>query len=140
MADRRRTSRIPVHAVLEYRATGMGGYGRCEVLNASTMSLEVRLDTPLARDTVVAVVVRASGSPRPAGRAVGRVRRRERRDDGWFHVITAPDGRPWSPMFLYHVLCSSFESSPWPASGTAGSAAVGRPAGRELQVQGGPSP
>lgn len=110
--DRRRTTRIPVDAVVEYRATGMDCYGLCPVSNVSTLALEVGLNEALPNDTVVTILVRPEGSSQPAYRAVGEVRRREHRNGRWMHVISPPSRRPWSAMFIYNVLCSTFEGSP----------------------------
>jgi hypothetical protein len=110
--DRRRTSRIPVDAVLEYRATGMEYYRLGQVSNVSTLSIEIRIDEPLAEDTVVTVLVRPEGAEQSIYRAVGEVKRKWRRDGAWVHVIAPSTRRPWSPMFIYNVLCSTFEVGP----------------------------
>ncbi|MGA8261623.1 MAG: hypothetical protein WB783_15535 [Arenicellales bacterium] len=110
--DRRRTSRIPVDAVLEYRATGMDYFRLGRVANVSTLSLEMRMDEPLEDDTVVTILVRPEGSAQNAYRAVGEVKRKWRRNGAWVHVISPSSRSPWSPMFIYNVLCSTFEAGP----------------------------
>ena len=112
--ERRRTARIPVDAVLLYRAVGMGDYEICHVLNVNTLSLEILLDQVLPEGTVVTIAVRPEGSSQQYYRVAGEVKRREQRDAGWMHVITAPSERPWSPMFIYDVMCSTFDPAPNP--------------------------
>ena len=112
--ERRRTARIPVDAVLLYRAVGMDDYELCHVLNVSTLSLEILLDQALAEGTVVTIAVRPEGSLKQYYRVVGEVKRQEQLDVGWMHVITAPSERPWSPMFIYDVVCSTFDPVPNP--------------------------
>ena len=112
--ERRRTTRIPVDAVLLYRAVGMDDYEICHVLNVSTLALEILLDQALPEGTVVAIAVRPEGSSQRYYRVVGEVKRLEQRDVGWMHVITAPSERPWSPMFIYDVVCSTFDPAPSP--------------------------
>lgn len=112
--ERRRTVRIPVDAVLLYRAVGMDDYEICHVLNVSTLSLEILLDQALAEGTVVTIAVRPEGSSQQYYRVVGEVKRREQRDVGYMHVITAPSEQSWSPMFIYDVVCSTFDPAPNP--------------------------
>ena len=110
--ERRRTVRIPVDAVLLYRAVGMDDFELCHVLNVSTLSLEILLDRALPETTVVTIAVRPEGSSKQYYRVVGEVKRVTQREGGWLHVITASTERPWSPMFIYDVVCSTFDPAP----------------------------
>ena len=73
--ERRRTARIPVDAVLLYRAVGMEDYEICHVLNVSTLSLEILLDQALGEGTVVTIAVRPEGSSQQYYRVMGEVKR-----------------------------------------------------------------
>lgn len=110
--ERRRTARIPVDAVLLYRAVGMDNFEVCHVLNVSTLSLEILLDQVLPEAAVVTIAVRPEGSTRQYYRVVGEVRRVQQLEGGWMHVITASTEKPWSPMFIYDVVCSTFDPAP----------------------------
>lgn len=110
--ERRRTARIPVDAVLLYRAVGMDDFELCHVLNVSTLSLEILLDRALPESTVVTIAVRPEGASQQYYRVVGEVKRAQQREGGWMHVITASTERPWSPMFIYDVVCSTFDPAP----------------------------
>ena len=112
--ERRRTPRIPVDAVLLYRAVGMDDFEICHVLNVSTLALEILLDQDLGEGTLVTIAVRPEGSSQQYYRVMGEVKRQEQRDIGWMHVITAPIEQPWSPMFIYDVVCSTFDPAPNP--------------------------
>ena len=110
--ERRRTARIPVDAVLLYRAVGMDDFELCHVLNVSTLSLEILLDRALPEGTVVTIAVRPEGTSQQYYRVVGVVKRLQQREGGWMHVITASTTKPWSPMFIYDVVCSTFDPAP----------------------------
>jgi hypothetical protein len=90
----------------------MDSYKVCHVVNASTMSVEIILDHILARDDVVIFAVRPEGTAQQYYRVVGEVKRRARSGAGWMHVITAQSEESWSPMFIYDVLCSTFDRQP----------------------------
>lgn len=110
--DRRRTVRVPVDSVLLYRTMGTDNYRVCHVVNVSTKSAEIVLDHILARGDIVIIAVRPEGTRRQYYRVVGEVKRRARHDTGWMHIITAPSGESWDPMFIYDVLCSTFDHQP----------------------------
>ena len=110
--ERRRTARIPVDAVLLYRAVGMDDFELCHVLNVSTLSLEILLDQQLPEATVVTIAVRPEGSSKQYYRVVGEVKRVRQLEGGWMHVITSSSEKPWSPMFIYDVVCSTFDPAP----------------------------
>lgn len=110
MHDRRRVSRIPVDTVLYYRAEGMDKYEMGDVTSVSVMSLELLTDSPLSDGSVVTVAVRSNGSPQNST-VIGAVIRRERLGEQWLHIIKAPGARPWSPLFLCRVICSTFNLS-----------------------------
>ena len=110
--ERRRTARIPVDAVLLYRAVGMDNFKLCHVLNVSTLSLEILLDRALPETTIVTIAVRPEGTSRQYYRVVGRVTRVQQQAGVWMPVITAPTAKPWPPMFIYDVLCSTFNPAP----------------------------
>lgn len=102
---------MPAAAKLLHRAVGMNNYALCEVLNVSTLSLEILLDRPLPPGTVVTVLAPPEGPARKYQRVVGRVERREERDGRWMHVVKAPSRRPWSPMFLFNVIYQTLAGS-----------------------------
>lgn len=120
--DCRRTARIPVDAVLLYRAGEAREFKLCHVLNVSTLSMEMLLDQPLPRGTVVTTVVFSEGSSKHHYYVVGQVLRVQQcswqqrlfheGEGGWVHVIAAAAERPWSPMFIYDVICSTYYPAP----------------------------
>ena len=108
--DLRRVARIPVDTVLYYRAEGMHRYGMCDVTSVSAMSLELLTESPLEDGAVVTVAVRPNWSPENCT-VVGTVIRPEKLDGRWLHVVKAPSARPWPPLFICRVLCSTFNPS-----------------------------
>ena len=102
--DRRQTARIPTGAKLLHRAVGMSDYALCDVRNITTSGIELLLDRPWDRGTVMTVLVRPEGASHKYYRVVGAVDRREPVGSRWLHVIKASSKRPWSPMFIYDVM------------------------------------
>lgn len=105
LTDRRRTARIPTGARLLHRAVGMRDYEVCELALASTSAVELLLPRPLATGTVLTILIRPEGTSGRPYRLVGRVDRRGPRGARWLHVVKAPAARPWSPMYIYDVMC-----------------------------------
>ena len=100
---------IPVDAVLALATPSMSDYTQCPVLNISTHALDVLLDQPLPVDTRVCFAVRPEGNGQRPYYVSGEVKQCGLQDHGWQIQISASADRPWSPMFLYDVLCSTFD-------------------------------
>lgn len=82
----------------------MDAYEPCEVVNVSTLSLEVLLDRALAMGTVITILVRPEDPVRKYHRVVGTVERRIEKGSQWIHVVKASSKRPWPAMFIYDVI------------------------------------
>ena len=101
---------IPVDAVLALSTPTSHDYTQCPVLNISTRALDVLLDQPLPVSTRVSLAVRPEGNGQRPYFVSGEVKQCGLQDHGWQLKISASADRPWSPMFLYDVLCSTFDS------------------------------
>ena len=101
---------IPVDAILALTTPTMSDYTQCPVLNISTKALDILLDQPLPVSTRVTLAARPEGNGQRPYYVSGEVKQCGLQDLGWQIQISASDDRPWSPMFLYDVLCSTFDS------------------------------
>ena len=100
---------IPVDAILALSTPTMSDYTQCTVLNISTHALDVLLDQPLPVLTRVTLAARPEGNGQRPYYVSGEVKQCGLQDLGWQIQISASNDRPWSPMFLYDVLCSTFD-------------------------------
>ena len=101
---------IPVDAILAFQTPTMNQFAQCPVLNISTKALDILLDQPLPVFTRVSIAVRPEGSGQRPYYVSGEVKQCGLQDHGWQIKLCASADRPWSPMFLYDVLCSTFDS------------------------------
>ena len=100
---------IPVDAILALKTPTMTQYNQCPVLNISTQALDILLDQPLPVQTRVTLAVRPEGNGQRPYYVSGEVKQCGLQDHGWQIQLSASNDRPWSPMFLYDVLCSTFD-------------------------------
>ena len=100
---------IPVDALVALKTPTMPEYAQCPVLNISHKALDILLDQPLPVNTRVTVAVRPEGSGQRPYYVSGEVKQCGLQDHGWQIQLSASADRPWSPMFLYDVLCSTFD-------------------------------
>ena len=100
---------IPVDAVLAFQTPTMHNFDQCPVLNISHEALDILLDQPLKPSTRVTLAVRPDGVGQRPYYVSGEVKQCGLQDHGWQIQICASADRPWSPMFLYDVLCSTFD-------------------------------
>lgn len=105
---------IPVNAVLAFRTHTMHAFDPCPVLNISTNALDILLDQPLPDHTRVTLAVHPEGAGQRPYFVSGEVKQCGLQDAGWQHQIVASSDRPWSPMFLYDVMCSVDEEPAHP--------------------------
>ena len=100
---------IPVDAVLAVKTSSMNDFSPCPVLNISHEVLDILLDQPLDLNTQVTLQVHPEGADQRPYFVSGEVKQCGLQDEGWLHQIVASSERPWSPMFLYDVICSTFD-------------------------------
>ena len=100
---------IPVDAVLAMKTRNMTNFNPCPVLNISHEALDILLDQPLPLNTKVTLQVHPEGADQRPYFVSGEVKQYGLQDEGWLHQIVASSDRPWSPMFLYDVICSTFD-------------------------------
>ena len=100
---------IPVDAILALSTPTMSDYTQCPVLNISTKALDILLDQPLPVSSRVTLAARPEGNGQRPYYVSGEVKQCGLQDLGWQIQISASNDRPFSPMFLYDVLCSTFD-------------------------------
>ena len=98
---------IPVDAVILYRTEHSNDFHSCHVLNVSHEAVHILLDQPLNHHTNITFMVQPEGFGQQPYYVLGEVKKRGLQDGGWLHEVTASSNRPWSPMFLYDVLCTN---------------------------------
>ena len=100
---------IPVDALLHFRTDNHNPFHMCHALSVSERSVHILLDQPLNNQAAVTIMVRPEGDGQQPYFVSGEVKKRGLQDGGWLHEVVASSNRPWSPMFQYDVLCSTFD-------------------------------
>ncbi len=100
---------IPVDAVIQFR-TDNTEFNPCHALSVSAKAVHILLDQPLHNQAAMTLMIRPEGDGQQPYFVSGEVKKRGLQDGGWLHEVVASSNRPWSPMFQYDVVCSTFDN------------------------------